>query len=123
MSKDKIKVDIPGIISESGLRLCDDDFDIYLRSLQLFAANVPGTLKKMSTLTQETIKDYAINVHGLKGISEYIGAEETRATAKQLELMAKEGDFAGVLAKNADFIKKTESLVGNVKDWLVRHNS
>ena len=123
MSKEKIKIEIPGIMTERGLALCDDDIDIYIRSLELFAANVPLALDKMAGLTKETLKVYAINVHGLKGVSEYIGAEETRVAAKHLEALAKAGDYSGVLSLNEDFIKKTEIIVENIQNWLRKRNS
>jgi len=95
MSKEQVKVEIPGVRAEEGLNLCDDDFDIYLRSLHLFVTNVPETLIKMSAVTSETLHDYSVRAHGIKGISQYIGAEDVRIKAKKLEQMSKDGDFSG----------------------------
>ena len=121
MSKEHIKVEIPGIIAESGLDLCDDDFEIYLRSLRLFVSNVPETLVKMSAVTSDTLQEYSVRAHGIKGISQYIGAEDVRIKAKKLEQMSKDGDFSGVIIENAAFIKYTDEIVLNIQNWLKKN--
>jgi len=111
-------INIPGINAQSGLELCDGDLKIYLRSLHLYVSNVPSNMEKIRTVSTETLHDYSIKVHGIKGMSEYIGAEETRKAAKQLEEMAKAGDLTGVLAQNDAFVKQVENLTDNIRDWL-----
>ena len=118
-----ITINIPGINSESGLRLSDGDMDIYLKSLRLFASSIPATLDKMRAVSADTMHEYAISAHSVKGMCEYIGAEKARAAAKQLELLAKEGDSAGVLAGNESFIKETQAIIGGIVDWLKKHNT
>ena len=117
------KIEISGINAESGLDICDGDVDIYIQSLRLYVSNMPAVLEKLRGVSEKTLRDYLINVHGLKGMSEYIGAEEIRKTAKQLEAMSKEGDLAGVLAVNDSFIKSTENLICGIQDWLNKYGS
>ena len=116
-------IEIPGLNTNSGLELCDGNMDIYLRSLNLYISNIPATLEKMRNVTEETLRDYAVNVHGIKGSSEYIGAEEARKTAKELEMMAKGGDLAGVQARNDAFIKYVENIISGIKSWLEKNNA
>jgi len=115
-------INIPGVDSHSGLELCDGEMDIYLNSLRLYASNTAKALEKMKGVSAETLKDYAITVHGVKSMSEYIGAEEARKTAKQLEMMAKGGDLAGVQAQNDTFIRYVQGIVINVKNWLAENH-
>ena len=111
-------IKILGINAESGLELCDGSEEIYLRSLRLYVSNMPSYLDKIKSVSKETLHDYSINVHGVKSISEYVGAEEINKAAKQLELMSKSGDLAGVLAVNETFIQSAWNLVEKVRDWL-----
>jgi len=114
-------IKISGVNAESGLELCDGSEEIYLRSLRLYVSNMPSYLEKIKNVTKETLHDYAINVHGVKSISEYIGAEETKKTARQLELMAKSGDLTGVLAANEAFIENAQDLVDKIRAWLEKN--
>jgi len=123
MGNDKLSVNIPGVNAESGLGLCDGDMDIYVSSLRLYIKNIPVTLDKMVKVTAESLKNYTIDVHGVKGMSDYIGAIDTRDTAKRIEAMAKEGNLAGVLAQNDTFIKNTRNLVNEVKVWLSKYDA
>jgi HPt (histidine-containing phosphotransfer) domain-containing protein len=120
MSK-QIKIEIPELDTDSGLGLCDGDTGIYLHSLRLFASNMPATLEKLRSVTEEKLSDYAISVHGIKGMSQYIGAETARETAKKLEFLAKDGNFKGVLAENEAFIKYVEKIINGIKNWLEKH--
>jgi len=122
MKNEKLKVDIPGVDANSGLSLCDDDMDIYLSSLRLYVTNIPGTLEKMRSVSSDSLHNYSISVHGVKGMSEYIGAEETRKTAKQLEMLSKEGNLTAVLDQNETFIKNTENMVNNIRSWLKKND-
>jgi len=111
-------IKIPEVDVKSGLDLCDGNMNIYINALRLFASGTPEDLKKMKVVTKENLADYAIAVHSVKSMSNYIGAEEARKTAKNLEALAKGGDLDGVLAHNDKFIKYAESLVENVQNWL-----
>jgi len=114
-------IKISGLNAKSGLELCDGSEEIYLRSLRLFVSNMPAYLEKIKNVSKDTLHDYSISVHGVKSISEYIGAEEMKKTAKQLELMAKNGDLAGVLAANEAFLKNARDLVDKIRDWLQKN--
>ena len=116
-------IEIPGIETDKGLKLCDGNFEMYLRFLRLYISKMPAVLNNMRNVTEQLLKDYTINAHGVKGMSETIGAEETRKTAKQLEEMAKEGNLTGVLSQNNDFIKHTENLIAGITSWLEKHDT
>ena len=114
-------IEISGLDADSGLELCDGNMNIFLNALRLFVSGIPADLEKMKGVSKETLGDYSITAHSVKSMSQYIGAEEMRKTAKELEALAKNGDWAGVLANNETFIKYAEYIVGNVKSWLEKN--
>jgi len=118
MSDENTKITIPDVDSESGLRLCDSDVNIYTQSLRLFTTNIPETLDKIRNVTESTLRDYTARVHGIKGISVYIGAVKIIEAARELEEMGKKGDIAGILERNEGFIKSIEALIVNIQTWL-----
>jgi HPt (histidine-containing phosphotransfer) domain-containing protein len=118
-----MKIEIPGLNAQSGLELCGGDQEIYLRSLRLFEKNVSLTLQKMRSVCKDTLHDYYVSVHGIKGMCEYIGAQDLKQTAKQLEEISRNDDLAGVLALNETFIKSTENLIVNIQNWLKENNA
>ena len=123
MSNDNFKIEIPEVNTDSGLNLCCGNKKIYIQSLRLFVSNMPATLNKMRNVTENNLKDYLISVHSLKGMCDYIGAEETRKTAKQLEDKAGAGDLNGILERNGNFISHTEKIIGSIQAWLNNNSS
>jgi len=115
-------IEIPGLDVKSGLDLCDGDEKIYLNSLRIFASSIPVDLEKMKAVSWETLGEYSVTAHSVKSMSVYIGAEESRKTAKQLEAMADAGDLDGILAINEKFIKYEEGLVNSVQKWLAEND-
>ena len=115
MEESEIK--IPGINSESALELLEGDTDIYLALLESFTESTPDILDSLRNVNKENLQEYAVNVHGLKGICAGIGAVEASAKAKQFELLAKAGDLPGVAAGNADLLKTVEKLIDDIKSW------
>jgi HPt (histidine-containing phosphotransfer) domain-containing protein len=116
-----IVLEIPGLDVEKGLFFYDYETDIYILSLRSFAKHIPASLDMLRNVSEETLPDYLIKIHGLKGTSANIGAEKTRETASKLEAMAKAGDLNGVLALNEMFIKNTEILLAEIKAWLEKN--
>ena len=111
-------INIPGIDAQKGLDLYDGDTEIYFTVLHSWVNNTPAALNRLRNVSAATLSDYAITVHGVKGTSTTIGAEEIRKTAMKLESLANAGDLSGVLAQNEAFIKSTEDLVNIVQNWL-----
>ena len=116
-----MKIEIPGLNVEAGLDLYDDDEEIYLTVLRSFAVNTPAVLDRLRNVTAETLPDYAIAIHGIKGTSVNIGAQEIQKTAARLETMAMAGDLAGVKLMNDAFLKRADALLAGINDWLKRH--
>jgi CheY-like chemotaxis protein len=91
---------------------------IYVRILQSYLTHTPGLVEKLRSLTRETLPDYAITVHGLKGASYGICAMAVGKEAEELEFAAKAGDYEKVNSKNAAFLSKIETTLENLKNLL-----
>lgn len=116
-------IKIPEVDVNKGLELFEGDLDTYVGILRSYVLNIPAGLDRIRSVSEETLQNYAIGVHGIKGTSEAIGAEEARKTAKNLEEMAKSGNIAGVLAKNSDFIRYIENLTNGIRIWLEKYDA
>jgi len=111
-------VEIPGIDAQSVLDLYDGDMEVYKAILISFITRIPPVLEIIRGVSSETLPDYLIKIHSLKGSGGSIGAKETMAEAARLEAMAKNGDLAGVQAENGNFLEKVDVLIGDIKKWL-----
>jgi len=114
--------EIPNVDVEKGLDMYAGEMEIYQIVLRSYAANTPAVIEKLRRVTAENLPDYAINVHGLKGASAGICADDIRNRGQDLEDMAKAGDLEGILALNDAFLHDTETLVSNIKAWLMEQD-
>ena len=113
-----MNIEIPGVDVKKGLLLFEDDEEIYLSVLQSYASSMPEALETLRNVSAETLPKYLIKIHGLKGTSANIGAEDIRAKAKEIEVFAKAGDLDGLLARNGAFVKEVEELLKNINTWI-----
>ncbi|MCL2269844.1 MAG: ATP-binding protein [Treponema sp.] len=109
---------VAGIDFEQGRERYNGE-GIYLDILRSWRRHTPSLLEKMKGLSRETLQEYAVTVHGLKGSSYGIFANEIGKKAEELEGLAKAGNFEGVQAENAGFIKMTESLMSDLDGLLM----
>jgi HPt (histidine-containing phosphotransfer) domain-containing protein len=114
---------ISGVDTEKGLSYYGDELDIYLPILRSFILNLPLSVEKLRTVTPETLRDYVIAIHGLKGISASIGAEKMMEEAFNLERLARAGDFNSIMANNELFIRNTEIIAANIKKRLDEYDA
>jgi PAS domain S-box-containing protein len=108
---------LDGMDFEAGLKRYSAE-GIYMKVLWSYVTHSPALLDKLRALSRETLPDYAITVHGLKGASYGVCANETGKSAEELEHAAKAGDYERVSAKNAAFIERTERLLENLRQLL-----
>ncbi|MDR3020897.1 MAG: Hpt domain-containing protein [Treponema sp.] len=111
-------INIPGIDVKKGLDLYDGEEDIYLIVLRSYAKNTPAVVDKIRNVSQETLGDYAISVHGIKGTSANIGAVNIQTAAAELEKLAKAGNLDEVLARNKNLINEIENTLQGIITWL-----
>jgi len=118
-----MEIKIPGVDTEKGLEFCNGETDIYINILKSYVLDMSSFIEKITNVTEETLQDYTICVHSIKSISEAIGAELARKTAKLLEDTGKNGDLAGVLARNDPFIKYIKKLTEDIDTWVKNYES
>ena len=122
MATEELSV-IPGLDFHKGLRMYGNDMDIYLPILRAYAQNMPELIEKLRNVTKESLPKYAIEVHGLKGASAGIGAEDISVRGTDLEMKSKAGDFQGVLDLNRAFLYDVEILVESLDKWLAQQDT
>jgi HPt (histidine-containing phosphotransfer) domain-containing protein len=114
-------INIPGVDEGVFNDLFDGDEELFISVLHSFVDRTPAVLKKLATVSKETLLDYANNIHALKGACANICAEEARKTALKLETLSRNGDLDGVLAGNEAFLKYIEGLLVTLQNWLKNH--
>jgi PAS domain S-box-containing protein len=109
--------EVAGLDLEGGLARYGGE-ETYLGILRSYAVHTPELLERLRSLSRETLGDYAVTVHGIKGASLGICAGETGKQAEKLEAAAKAGDYGRVERDNGGFIEKTESLLTRIGELL-----
>jgi len=108
-------LDIPG-----GLHRFEGDVEFYLRVLRAYTASVQTALDVIENVNEETIVDYKIKVHGIKGTSLDICAAKIGETASLLEKAAAAGEIKFINDHNPLFLKNLTELINNINDMLSR---
>jgi len=104
-------LDIPEALSR-----INNNGKIYIRIIHSFVQNMPQMLDEFALVSEETLGDYAIKVHGAKGSCYGIGATVCGDAAFALEKASKAGDMDTVLRDNGAFIELTRALVSDLAD-------
>jgi CheY-like chemotaxis protein len=110
--------DIAWLNTGRGLALFDYETDTYLSALRSYVKNVPDTISTLRVVTEESLPEYAANIHALKSISGWIAADGIRARAASLETLAKEGNFPGVTALHKELLDEIETLISDLRAQL-----
>jgi len=110
-------VQIEGIDLARGKKKYNNDA-AYLDILRSWYKHTPALLEKMRNPFFENLPEYAITVHGIKGASLGICADEISSKAEELERYAKSGNIGKVQEDNSMFIGMTESLLANIGTLL-----
>jgi CheY-like chemotaxis protein len=103
---------IAGINVKKALERFNSDEEILADVLRSYARNTRPLLAHLTRcLEAEDLAEYAITVHGVKGSSYGICAQEAGEAAEALEAASKTGDLAAVRAGHPAFIQTAESLL------------
>ncbi|MDR2305573.1 MAG: response regulator [Treponema sp.] len=109
---------VEGIDFTAALVLYGNSGTAYLPILRSFVSHTPPLLEKMSEDLEKSPSDYLIEVHGLKGTCNAIGAVETGALARELEFGMKEGNIKMVKSRNRELTEKARGLTEGLKRLL-----
>ena len=92
-----IKSLMPEIDCTIGIRNIGGNIEKYHEILQVYYREMSQMLEVLQDYANEDLEQFRISVHGIKGSSRNIGAEDLADEALQLEELAKEG-VSGVVA-------------------------
>lgn len=111
------QADIPGLDIPDALARMGNSGKLYMRIIHSFVTNMPGNLEELATntISDETLSDYAIRIHGAKGSCYGIGANAVGDIAFTLEKAAKAGDIDFCLKENDDFIASANELIKDLQ--------
>jgi CheY-like chemotaxis protein len=110
---------IEGVDIPKGLERYKNDL-VYLEILRSYAASIPEFLDILRDVRPGNLDSYVVTVHGIKGSSYQICAEETAKRAEVLELAAEAGEWEKIDKDNGMFIEHLEMLLGNMREFLVQ---
>lgn len=107
---------IDGVDTKLGLKYSNGNMECYLSVLK----SVCKEANKQKMLIQDYInmknwKEYAVQVHGLKGVAASIGANDFASLAKKHEIAAKDADLAFIYYDFSNFMENYDYLLANIK--------
>ncbi|GHT78335.1 hypothetical protein FACS1894104_1380 [Actinomycetota bacterium] len=109
---------LDGIDVQALLERFADDKDDVLQVLESYHRNTPELLKTVSRPTKDNLSDYAIAVHGIKGSSRSVCAEDIGKQAEALELAAKASDLEFVEQNNQALLTSVDALLAELAAFL-----
>jgi signal transduction histidine kinase/DNA-binding response OmpR family regulator/HPt (histidine-containing phosphotransfer) domain-containing protein len=103
---------------EKGIERFGGDEDAYLNVLRSFATNTRVLLDSIENVNKESLSEYAITVHGIKGSSRGIFADKVGDFAEDLEKASTAGNFKHVVSRNKAFLDEVRELIHSVEGFL-----
>ena len=107
-----------GVNIEKGLARFYNDKSAYLDVLRSYARNTQALLEASRKPDKNNLEDYTTTVHGIRGSSSGIGAEETATLAEALEKAAITGDFDYIAAHNENLTVTARKLISDIDSML-----
>jgi len=103
---------IEGVEAAYIMKKLNLDKATYLDILKTYYMDLQAALGRIAAMNRkEEIKDFVVDVHGVKSISSSVGAMELSEMAKQLEYAGKESDFRFIDAHIGEFVETCERMV------------
>ncbi|MDR3364683.1 MAG: hypothetical protein LBS91_07055 [Clostridiales Family XIII bacterium] len=110
--------DITGLDLMAGVARFGGNPKLYIKIIKTFVDNIGAHLDTLAGLAPETLADYSIEVHGIKGSCYGISANKEGDMAKELEFSSKAGAYEKTLVGNAPFIAAVNALVAKLQALL-----
>jgi HPt (histidine-containing phosphotransfer) domain-containing protein len=109
---------IDGIDIIKGLEQLDNDEAVYMQILRSYADNLRSTLMAVETVDENDLYNYKVKVHGIKGTSAYVFAEQVGRQAEALEKAAEAGDVGYINGHNPVFLETAWKLVNDLDEMI-----
>ena len=113
-----IKSLMPEIDCTIGIRNIGGNIEKYHEILQVYYREMSQMLEVLQDYANEDLEQFRISVHGIKGSSRNIGAEDLADEALQLEELAKEGKQEEILEKLEEFLNTLDEVMTRVDTYL-----
>lgn len=108
---------IKGIDSRAAIEMIGDK-ELYLETLSDYYDGIEEKYEKLIRYeAEENLRDYTVEVHGLKGISRMVGAFELGDMAERLEKYGKLGDMASIHKHNPELLACYKELQEALKPY------
>jgi CheY-like chemotaxis protein len=102
---------ITGLDVQRGLVRNDNNYDRYFRILRSYVSSVQSMMDTVESVDKDSIKAYKIKVHGIKGASLDIFADQIGTSAAILERAAEADDLEYILENNPAFIELVKQMI------------
>jgi len=114
---------VAGINIARGLSRFYGDKTAYVDVLRSFAKNTVPLLTAAMNVNNNNLVEYATVIHGIKGSSSGICADETAGIADALESAAISGNYDYIVTHNANLIKTVHRLIADIELMLGELNT
>ena len=115
-----LRLCVNGLDTMKAIAKFDGDEGLYYDILRSYTVNTPPLLDSIENVTSETVIDYERVVHGLKGSSRGICADEFAGIAERLEKAAGDGDLEFIAQYNPLFLTAARELLFGIEDVLAK---
>ena len=114
--------EMPGLDVTRGLKLFNNNEESYIRILHSYVSGARSMLGSIDAndINEDTVDDYRITVHGIKGASLAIFAGQISKEAEDLENAAKAGDLGYINRHNHEFIFTSRRFIGEIEACLLQ---
>jgi CheY-like chemotaxis protein len=92
----------------------------FLEIIRSYCVHTPVLLDKIRGFSGENLDQYTIAVHGLKGSSYSICADEAGNFAAAMEAAARAGDIETIKAQNSGLIETVETLISGLNELVAK---
>ena len=123
MDRRKVNMNLTGLDIDKGIERFYGDRETYFKVLHSYMVHIRPLLDSINDVTKEELADYTIKVHGIKGASRGIFADEIGSAAENLEKAARAGDFSYVSTHNSNFLKTAWKLIFDLEYLLSNINT
>jgi CheY-like chemotaxis protein len=111
---------IEGMDLERGIMRFGGNGTTYANVLRSYVQSTNLVLAKLDKVSESSIAEYAIDIHGLKSASQGVGAYLVGSLAEALEVAAKARDMSYVSSNMQEFIYTTKELLQAIEQLLQR---
>jgi PAS domain S-box-containing protein len=107
---------VEGVDFTAALELYNGNEAMLMSVLKSFVAHTSFLIEKMDACLETSLRDYMVEVHGLKGACRTISASVTADLAKELEFASREGQRDYVKARHGELRGQVLELMERLKE-------